>query len=215
MVVARALGLNSVPATMPAAIAGPVPAPAPDEPRDERRDDQRERSARHERGGGASGTSGSTGTIAGRGNNRAKWTTRARRRLRHRVQRRKWEGVPPPPPAPEAFPRVGLQREPIGRAWRSAPPPHSVVREDNGGSAFAHCFGLGLFGEVVDVDDGRLVRLCDSRGYAGCGLVTRDEWLRRYTETVDMRRPGFGPVATPPGSRSAEGSGGHAGETCG
>ena len=72
-----------------------------------------------------------------------------------------------------------------------------------------------MLGDVTDVDDGCLVRLCDSRGYPGCGLVTRDEWLRRYTETVDMRRPGFGPVATPPGSHSAEGNGGHPGKTYG
>ena len=91
----------------------------------------------------------------------------------------------------------------------------STAREGGGGSAFTRCFGLGLLAEVIHVDDGRLVRLCDSRGNPGCGLVPRDEWLRRYTETVDMRRPGFGPMATPPGSHSAEGSDGHAGETCG
>ena len=64
------------------------------------------------------------------------------------------------------------------------------------------------------MDDGCLVRLHDSRGYPGCGLVTQDEWLRRYTQTVDMRRPGIKPVVALSGASSAVGAGERVGKAC-
>ena len=189
------------------------PAPAPDEPRDERRDDRRERSARHEPGGRHE-----RDERIDRDNRRA-WDERNGRRERGdsydtRYSDRYGRGYRPRSRHPRRTREwSSSESRSDGRGDRRR--RLSAAREGDGGSAFARCFGLGLLGEVIDVDDGRLVRLCDSRGYPACGLVTRDEWLRRYTGTVDMRRPGSGHLATPPGSRSAEGSGGHAGKTCG
>ena len=134
---------------------------------------------------------------------------------RHRVQRRVRGRVPP------LLRHAGRTREWSSSGSRSDGRCDrrrrlSTAREGGGGgSAFTRCFGLGLLGEVIDVDDGRLARLCDSRGNPGCGLVTRAEWLQRYTGTVDMRRSGTGPMVMPPGNHSFENNGEHAGGTCG
>ena len=54
-----------------------------------------------------------------------------------------------------------------------------------GGSAFACNLRLGFLGGVIDVDDGRLIRLHDSRGDPRSAMATRDEWFRRYQLTAD------------------------------
>ena len=75
------------------------------------------------------------------------------------------------------------------------------------GSAFACNLRLGLLWGVIDVDDGCLVGLHDSRGYPRCAMVTRGEWLRRYAQTLDMRRPVAGPGGPLHGSPTAPGDG--------
>ena len=67
------------------------------------------------------------------------------------------------------------------------------------GSAFACDLRLGLLGGVIDVDNGCLVGLHDSRGYPRCAMVTRGEWLRRYELTLDAGGPVAGPGGPPHG----------------
>ena len=193
MVVARALGLDNAPASLLAAVSSPAPALDPSGQHDERRDDRRKRSSRH----GRRECRDRDGW--GGWDDREAWDGRDDRRERSDVYNAGYDDG------------YGRRYRPRSRRPRRSRGWSSSSGEGGGGFAFARCFGLGLAGEVIDVDDGRLVRLCDSRGYPGCGLVTQDEWLRRYTQTVDMRRPGSGPVAALPGAYSAGKGDGRAG----
>ena len=47
-------------------------------------------------------------------------------------------------------------------------------------SVFARDLRAGLFGRVIDVDGGSLVRLHDARGNPRSACVTFEEWIRRY-----------------------------------
>ena len=214
MVAARVLGLGSVPASPLAAVSSPASAPDPSGRRDERLSDQRERGSRHGRrewrdqdgwggwddrdawdgrdGRRERGDGYDTGSDDGYGRSG---------RLRSRRPRRSCD-----------WSSGGSRSDGRGGPCRRR---LSITGGRGGGSAFARFFRLGLLREVIDVDDGRLVRLRDSRGYPGCGLVTRDEWLRRYTQTVDVRGPGTRPVVALPGACSAEGGGERVGEACG
>ena len=58
-----------------------------------------------------------------------------------------------------------------------------------GSSAFACDLRLGLRGGVIDVDDGFLVGLHDSRGFPRSAMVTLGEWFRRYQLTADEGGP--------------------------
>ena len=75
----------------------------------------------------------------------------------------------------------------------------SSIGVGGGGSAFACDLRLGLLGGVIDVDDGCLVGLLDSRGFPRAAMVTRGEWLRRY-ETADEGGRSPTPGSLPVGS---------------
>ena len=71
------------------------------------------------------------------------------------------------------------------------------------GSAFRTRLGSALRGRIIDVEEGPLVPLTDSRGRQGCGLVTAAEWLRRYADSDHGAGEGAGPMASSAVHRSS------------
>ena len=187
MTVAGALGLGLLPAVPPAADSCSAPAPAMDDGWGRYPYGRYEGQSRHGRGKwhGADGwdvwhgrgTWGGEGWHQGResdydtgSDGGSRGSRRPRSPSRRPRRPREWG-----PDERRSDGRGGSRRRCL-----------SSVERGGGGSAFARFFRLGLLGEVIDVEDGCLVRLHDSRGYPGCGVVTRGEWLRRYTQMLDI-----------------------------
>ena len=161
MTVAGALGVAPVPGAPPA--TGASPAPAPSDNRSWGYYGERERSEH-------AGWHGGGGWDGWRG--RDDWSGHSL--LGGRVRPRPSSGQPRKPgdSGPD-----DTRTDGCGGSRRRR---LSSAGVSGGSSAFACDLRLGLFGEVIDVDDGRLVRLHDSRGNPRSATVARDEWLRHY-----------------------------------